>query len=82
MSPCQKYILSSDRDEKIRVSCYPQVYSIQSYCLGHTSFVTSILIPQNKPNILISGGKLHWIWFLILINIEWEEMELFEFGTM
>ncbi len=31
----EKHIITSDRDEKIRISCFPNSYSINSYLLGH-----------------------------------------------
>ncbi|KAJ7066403.1 WD40 repeat-like protein [Mycena amicta] len=56
LSPDEKYIVTADRDEHIRVSWYPQGYTIESYCLGHTKFVSAIHIPHFAPDILISGG--------------------------
>ena len=57
MSSCGKYIITSDRDEKIRVSKYPNAYNIQCYCLGHTDFVTNIqVLPNYQENILLSSS--------------------------
>lgn len=50
---CGKYIITCDRDEKIRVSCYPNAYNIVSYCLGHTEFVTNVEICKE---LLISAS--------------------------
>lgn len=51
-----KYILTTDRDEKIRVSMFPNCYNIMSYCLGHAKFVTNISELPHKKNVLISCG--------------------------
>ncbi|XP_012227570.1 tRNA (guanine-N(7)-)-methyltransferase non-catalytic subunit WDR4 [Linepithema humile] len=51
-----KYILTTDRDEKIRVSMFPNCYNIVSFCLGHAKFVTNISELPHKKNILISCG--------------------------
>ncbi|RKF65833.1 tRNA -methyltransferase non-catalytic subunit trm82 [Erysiphe neolycopersici] len=51
------YIITSDRDEHIRVSRgIPQTYIIENYCLGHSEFVSRLCIPETKQSILISGG--------------------------
>ncbi|XP_076635680.1 tRNA (guanine-N(7)-)-methyltransferase non-catalytic subunit wuho [Colletes latitarsis] len=53
----EKYIITTDRDEKIRVSMFPNSYNIVSYCLGHTKFVTNILeLPHDKTVLVSCGG--------------------------
>lgn len=52
----ERYVITSDRDEKIRISNYPNVYNIQSYCLGHEQFVSSINILPSDKRILMSGS--------------------------
>jgi FOG: WD40 repeat len=57
VSPDEKYIITCDRDEKIRVSRYPNTYSIQSYCLGHKEFITGLsLLPSDKSVLISSSG--------------------------
>ncbi|KAJ8130889.1 hypothetical protein O1611_g2738 [Lasiodiplodia mahajangana] len=51
------YILTADRDEHIRVSRgMPQSHVIETYCLGHGSFVNALCIPRSRLAVLISGG--------------------------
>ncbi|XP_031847125.2 tRNA (guanine-N(7)-)-methyltransferase non-catalytic subunit wuho [Nomia melanderi] len=52
----EKYIITTDRDEKIRVSMFPNSYNIVSYCLGHKKFVTNILELPHDRSILVSCG--------------------------
>ena len=53
----RNYILSSDRDEHIRVSRgIPQAHITEGYCLGHTEFISKLCIPPAHPHLLISGG--------------------------
>ena len=42
LSPDNKYLAISDKDEKIRVTEYPAVNSIQSICFSHTEPVSTI----------------------------------------
>lgn len=63
----RSYILTADRDEHIRVSRgLPQPHVIESYCLGHTSFISTLCIPHWASEILVSGGGdnylLVWKW--------------------
>ncbi|NWR62035.1 WDR4 methyltransferase, partial [Bucorvus abyssinicus] len=56
LSPDDRYILTADRDEKIRVSLAKAPYSIVSYCLGHKEFVSKILVIPNYPDLLVSAS--------------------------
>lgn len=56
VSPCENFIVTCDRDEKIRVSKFPNAYNIQSYCLGHEEFVSKIDFFPSDKNILVSGS--------------------------
>ncbi|KAK6036849.1 WD domain, G-beta repeat protein, partial [Cooperia oncophora] len=47
-------LLVADRDEKIRVSRYPEAYIIESFCLGHSAYVGSIAPHGNR--LFSSGG--------------------------
>ncbi|MBE3049493.1 hypothetical protein IMZ48_44740, partial [Candidatus Bathyarchaeota archaeon] len=53
----RRYILTSDRDEHIRVSRYlPQNHVIEAFCLGHKEFVNCLAVSEAYPGILVSGG--------------------------
>ncbi|XP_057854632.2 uncharacterized protein LOC131064496 [Cryptomeria japonica] len=64
ISPNGRFIASADRDFKIRVSVLPKsplqgAHEIQSFCLGHTNFVSCISflgIQADCEGLLISGG--------------------------
>ena len=51
-----KYIITADRDEKIRVSKFPNSYNITSYCLGHKKFVNNVAEVPHDREILVSCG--------------------------
>lgn len=61
-SDCTK-LVTADRDEKIRISNFPQTVLIDTYCLGHSSVVTSIatLSPTAGDEMLLSAGWDHKI---------------------
>ncbi|PBP24629.1 WD repeat domain-containing protein [Diplocarpon rosae] len=51
------YIVTADRDEHIRVSRgIPQAHIIETFCLGHTDFITRLCFPLGREEVLISGG--------------------------
>jgi len=54
LTPDHKFLITCDRDEKIRVSHFPNCYNIETYLLGHEEYVLQILLLS--PNILLSVG--------------------------
>ncbi|KAI8378208.1 WD40-repeat-containing domain protein [Choanephora cucurbitarum] len=56
LTPDEKYVVTSDRDEHIRVSRFPNGYNIESFCLGHTDVITSIKLLPWKTDVLVSAG--------------------------
>ncbi|XP_037542683.1 tRNA (guanine-N(7)-)-methyltransferase non-catalytic subunit wdr4 [Nematolebias whitei] len=56
VSPDDRFILTADVDEKIRVSHHRSPYNIQSFCLGHQQFVSALQIPPTHPHWLLSGS--------------------------
>ncbi|KAJ9655088.1 tRNA (guanine-N(7)-)-methyltransferase non-catalytic subunit trm82 [Neophaeococcomyces mojaviensis] len=51
------FILTSDRDEHIRVSRgIPQAHIIHTFCLGHTEFVSKLCIIPWAKNVLVAGN--------------------------
>ena len=54
-----RFVLSADRDEKIRISQFPPTALIQSYCLGHASAVVQVACCQRfqAENWMISIPK-------------------------
>ena len=49
-------VLTADRDEKIRVSRFPNAYNIENFCLGHTEFVTCLCLAEEKDQIVSGSG--------------------------
>ncbi|XP_065909322.1 tRNA (guanine-N(7)-)-methyltransferase non-catalytic subunit wdr4-like [Dysidea avara] len=52
----QKYVITADRDEKIRISHFPNAYNIKAYCLGHNDFISCLLQCIHYEHVLISGS--------------------------
>ncbi|KAJ2783397.1 hypothetical protein H4R18_001712 [Coemansia javaensis] len=49
-------VLTCDRDEKLRISRYPNAYNIEAFGLGHTEFVTSVATAQFAPDVAVTGA--------------------------
>lgn len=53
----RSFVLTSDRDEHIRVSRgIPQTHVIHSFCLGHTEFVSKLCILPWNEKVLVAGS--------------------------
>ncbi|KAI9184262.1 tRNA (guanine-N(7)-)-methyltransferase non-catalytic subunit trm82 [Blastocladiella emersonii ATCC 22665] len=48
-----QFLITADRDEKIRVSQFPKGFNIEGFCLGHTQFVAHIVV---AGDLLLSAG--------------------------
>ncbi|XP_053679782.1 tRNA (guanine-N(7)-)-methyltransferase non-catalytic subunit wuho [Anopheles nili] len=62
VSEDERFIVTSDRDEKIKISCYPDCHNIECYCLGHLEYVAGLemVTPQNL--LSVSGDKTLRLW--------------------
>lgn len=61
----EKLIITSDRDEKIRVTNHPDCHTIETFCLGHGEFVSQLafLAKADKTYLLsLSGDKTLRFW--------------------
>ncbi|EQC28563.1 hypothetical protein SDRG_13641 [Saprolegnia diclina VS20] len=56
MSIDGKYLLTADRDEKVRVSHFPATTLVQNYCLGHRQCVRKIATCTVTPSLFVSVG--------------------------
>jgi len=53
VTPCNNFVLTSDRDEKVRVTRLPWGHEIAGYCLGHSACVAGVCMPYTliiKPD--------------------------------
>lgn len=62
VSEQDELVLSADRDEKIRISRYPNAYSIVNYCLGHKNLVSCIKTICKTKLISTSADKTARLW--------------------
>ncbi|CEG44517.1 WD repeat protein WDR4 [Plasmopara halstedii] len=49
-------LLTADRDEKIRISRFPNTSIIESYCLGHVASLTKIACSTLTPELVVSSS--------------------------
>ena len=49
------YIATADRDEKVRISNFPRMDTLQAFCMAHTNVVTSITFVKYSSVILLAS---------------------------
>lgn len=58
------YIISADRDEKIRLTNYPDTFEIERFCFGHKHFIKRILLAGDKMFVSIDQENNLILWNL------------------
>jgi WD40 repeat protein len=60
----QQFILTADRDEKVRVSYFPETHIIHGYLLGHSSFISCMDSISNERSLCLtaSGDGTSRLW--------------------
>ena len=54
------FIATADRDEKVRISNFPRMDTLQAFCMAHTNVVTSIsFVNHEAQKLLVSCGWDH-----------------------
>jgi hypothetical protein len=61
--PSHQLVASADRDEKIRVSSFPDLETVVSYCLGHASVISSVstFTTADGKALMVTAGWDHQI---------------------
>ena len=60
MTTDSSLIATADRDEKVRISNFPRMDTLQAFCMGHTNVVTSItFVKFESETLLVSCGWDH-----------------------
>ena len=57
-----RFFITGDKDAKIRVSRYPDTFEIESFCLGHTSYVSHLSLLDETRLLSASGDGTLKLW--------------------
>lgn len=52
----KRFLITTDRDEHIKISHFPQCFIVDKWLFGHDQFISSVCSPQWKSNWLFSAG--------------------------
>ena len=67
----ERLLITSDRDEKIRIHQFPQTYNIKHFCLLHKEYISKLFLLPNSSLFLSTGGDN----FMGLWNIDSGNLE-------
>ncbi|KAI9594836.1 WD40-repeat-containing domain protein [Syncephalis fuscata] len=56
LSSDDAYLMTADRDEKVRITQTANTDSVWAFLLGHSRFVSALHIPSFADHIIVSGG--------------------------
>ena len=62
MSPQGLFLLSADRDEKIRVTHFPVTTRIRGFLLGHEAYVSSVDVCDDRYCVSVGGDGALRVW--------------------
>lgn len=66
LAPGEGFVVSSDRDEHVRISRYPEGSIAERFLVGHTKFISSVLVLQsdgNEGRLVSAGGDRElYVW--------------------
>lgn len=60
-----RYILSSDRDEKVRISNYPKTFNIERFCFGHKSLIKRLIVVDEDRFVSVDQEDQAILWNLL-----------------
>uniref|UniRef100_A0A182SK25 tRNA (guanine-N(7)-)-methyltransferase non-catalytic subunit wuho n=1 Tax=Anopheles maculatus TaxID=74869 RepID=A0A182SK25_9DIPT len=62
VSEDERFIITCDRDEKIKVSSYPDCHNIECFCLGHLEYVGGMEVIPTQKLLSVSGDRTLRLW--------------------
>ncbi|CDO94014.1 unnamed protein product [Kluyveromyces dobzhanskii CBS 2104] len=78
----KQYLISTDRDEHIRISHYPQTFIVDKWLFGHEEFVSTVCVPEWSDKLILSAGGdkyiFSWNWKAGTLLFKFDYSDLIE----
>jgi hypothetical protein len=66
LAPGEGFVVTSDRDEHVRISRYPEGSIVERFLVGHTKFISTVLVLQSEGNegrlVSAGGDRELYVW--------------------